>query len=170
MKLSEESVTKYVDKKKRPESGEAWCMAFHKEKDIQILFEVPVRRQRRFSFVFERKTCLLSSQRILNLRRNRLQLSRRFPSQRDSLRPAAIRDRRSSERSGKAREKKSPLDTLEIIAIFLSLLGGAGEYEVVRCGEAGHNIRSRPNLKGTPVGLLCRTNRIKASEHVRNSL
>jgi E3 ubiquitin-protein ligase MYCBP2 len=48
-------------------------------------------------------------------------------------------------------------------------IGGAGEYEVIRCGEAGHNIRNRPSLKGTPVGLLCRRNRIKASNHVNNS-
>ncbi|XP_065845558.1 E3 ubiquitin-protein ligase MYCBP2-like isoform X3 [Oscarella lobularis] len=126
VKLSEESVTKYVDKKKRPESGEAWCMAFHKEKDIQILFEVP-----------------------------------------DPQSPS------------------KPAPTLQTIPIATGLFaaggdsrpkklrkkwkGGAGEYEVVRCGEAGHNIRSRPNLKGTPVGLLCRTNRIKASEHVSNA-
>lgn len=47
--------------------------------------------------------------------------------------------------------------------------GGAGEYEVIRCGEAGHNIRNRPTMKGTPVGLLCRTSKIKASTHVNNS-
>ena len=36
---------------------------------------------------------------------------------------------------------------------------------MIRCGEAGHNIRNRPSLKGTPIGLLCRTNRIKALTH-----
>ena len=32
--------------------------------------------------------------------------------------------------------------------------GGAGTYVVLQCGSAGHNIRSKPSLQGTPVGRL----------------
>ena len=44
--------------------------------------------------------------------------------------------------------------------------GGAGVYEVVKCGSFGHNIRSRPNLKASPVGRLTMANQITVIEEV----
>ena len=46
------------------------------------------------------------------------------------------------------------------------LLGGPGEYEVVQCGSAGHNIRSQPNMSGAPIGRLTLKNTITALEEV----
>ena len=37
---------------------------------------------------------------------------------------------------------------------WLICAGGAGMYVVLQCGSAGHNIRSKPSLQGTPVGRL----------------
>ena len=50
----------------------------------------------------------------------------------------------------------------------LSPSGGGGSYLVVHCGAAGHNIRSKPGIKGTPVGRLTKGNRVEASEEVCN--
>lgn len=44
--------------------------------------------------------------------------------------------------------------------------GGVGTYEVVQCGSAGHNVRSKPGLKGTPVGRLTKGSKIEAVEEV----
>ncbi|XP_052283534.1 E3 ubiquitin-protein ligase MYCBP2-like isoform X2 [Dreissena polymorpha] len=49
------------------------------------------------------------------------------------------------------------------------LQGGPGTYEVVKCGSFGHNIRSRPNLKATPVGRVTMGNQITVVEEVVNS-
>ena len=46
------------------------------------------------------------------------------------------------------------------------LAGGAGVYEVIKCGSFGHNIRSRPNLKASPVGRLTMANQITVVEEV----
>ena len=45
--------------------------------------------------------------------------------------------------------------------------GGCGAYSVVQCGKAGHNVRSKPGMKGAPVGRLLKGNKIEASEEVR---
>lgn len=45
--------------------------------------------------------------------------------------------------------------------------GGSGTYQVIQCGSAGHNIRSKPGIKGTPVGRLAKGNKIEASDEVR---
>ena len=45
-------------------------------------------------------------------------------------------------------------------------LGGPGVYQVVQCGTAGHNVRSKPNMRGTPVGRLSKRNTIEAVEEV----
>ena len=45
--------------------------------------------------------------------------------------------------------------------------GGPGSYEVVQCGSAGHNVRSKPGLKGTPVGRLTKGSKIDILEEVR---
>ena len=47
-----------------------------------------------------------------------------------------------------------------------SLSGGPGHYQVVKCGSSGHNIRCRPNLKATPVGMLVIGNQFTAVEEV----
>ncbi|XP_052792731.1 E3 ubiquitin-protein ligase MYCBP2-like isoform X2 [Mya arenaria] len=47
--------------------------------------------------------------------------------------------------------------------------GGPGMYEVVKCGSFGHNIRSRPNLKASPVGRITMGNQVTATEEVVNS-
>ena len=44
--------------------------------------------------------------------------------------------------------------------------GGPGLYQVVQCGTAGHNIRSKPGMRGTPVGRLAKGNKIEALEEV----
>ena len=44
--------------------------------------------------------------------------------------------------------------------------GGPGEYEVVQCGSAGHNIRSQPNMNGAPVGRLTLKDTFTAVEEV----
>ena len=46
-------------------------------------------------------------------------------------------------------------------------LGGAGVYQVVQCGTAGHNVRSKPSMRGTPVGRLVKGNKIEALEEVK---
>jgi len=48
--------------------------------------------------------------------------------------------------------------------------GGSGVYQVVRCGTAGHNIRSKPGVKGTPVGRLTKGNKLEVSDEVRRYL
>ena len=44
--------------------------------------------------------------------------------------------------------------------------GGSGVYQVIQCGTAGHNVRSKPSMKGTPVGRLTKGNKIEALEEV----
>ena len=46
--------------------------------------------------------------------------------------------------------------------------GGSGTYQVIQCGSAGHNIRSKPGIKGTPVGRLAKGNKIEAADEVSN--
>ena len=46
-------------------------------------------------------------------------------------------------------------------------LSGPGSYQVVQCGTAGHNIRSKPSMRGTPVGRLNKNNIIEAIEEVK---
>jgi hypothetical protein len=43
---------------------------------------------------------------------------------------------------------------------------GPGEYEVVKCGASGHNVRSRPSLKAPPVGMLVLGNHVTVVDHV----
>lgn len=42
------------------------------------------------------------------------------------------------------------------------LRGGPGTYKVVKTGPSGHNIRSCPNLRGIPIGMLVLGNKVKA--------
>ena len=44
--------------------------------------------------------------------------------------------------------------------------GGPGVYTVVQCGSAGHNLRSRPNMRGTPVGRLTKGSTVNIVEEV----
>jgi E3 ubiquitin-protein ligase MYCBP2 len=37
---------------------------------------------------------------------------------------------------------------------------------VVKCGASGHNIRSKPNLKGIPIGMLALGNTVIVQEYV----
>ena len=48
-------------------------------------------------------------------------------------------------------------------------VGGPGVYQVVQCGTAGHNLRAKPNMKGTPVGRLSKRSSIEAAEEVNHS-
>ncbi|XP_060681897.1 E3 ubiquitin-protein ligase MYCBP2 isoform X6 [Hemiscyllium ocellatum] len=48
------------------------------------------------------------------------------------------------------------------------LQGGPGVYKVVKTGPSGHNIRSCPNLRGIPIGMLVLGNRVKALGEVAN--
>lgn len=45
--------------------------------------------------------------------------------------------------------------------------GGPGLYKVVKTGPSGHNIRSWPNLRGIPIGMLVLGNMVKAIGEVR---
>ncbi|KAL5012682.1 hypothetical protein ScPMuIL_011233 [Solemya velum] len=45
---------------------------------------------------------------------------------------------------------------------------GAGVYRVVKCGSYGHNIRWRPTLKATPIGMLTLGDQISITEDVVN--
>lgn len=45
-------------------------------------------------------------------------------------------------------------------------ISGPGSYQVVQCGTAGHNVRSKPTMRGTPVGRLNKNNIIEATEEV----
>ncbi|XP_039539330.1 E3 ubiquitin-protein ligase MYCBP2 isoform X12 [Pimephales promelas] len=47
--------------------------------------------------------------------------------------------------------------------------GGPGLYKVVKTGPSGHNIRSCPNLRGIPIGMLVLGNKVKAVGEVINS-
>lgn len=40
-------------------------------------------------------------------------------------------------------------------------------YKVVSCGASGHNVRSKPNLKAPPIGMLVLGNYISVTDHVR---
>lgn len=44
----------------------------------------------------------------------------------------------------------------------VGLGGGPGFYKVVKTGPSGHNIRSSPNLRGIPIGMLVLGNKVKA--------
>ena len=45
-------------------------------------------------------------------------------------------------------------------------MGGPGVYQVVKCGSSGHNIRCRPHMKATPIGMLVHGNTVTAVEEV----
>jgi E3 ubiquitin-protein ligase MYCBP2 len=45
-------------------------------------------------------------------------------------------------------------------------LGGPGTYSVVQCGAAGHNVRSKPNMKGCPIGRLAKGSTVEVVEEV----
>ncbi|XP_035682944.1 E3 ubiquitin-protein ligase MYCBP2-like isoform X1 [Branchiostoma floridae] len=47
--------------------------------------------------------------------------------------------------------------------------GGPGMYQVVKCGASGHNVRCRPSLRATPVGMLVLGNQLTATEETSNS-
>ena len=51
-------------------------------------------------------------------------------------------------------------------SIISSSPGGPGVYTVVQCGSAGHNLRSRPNMRGTPVGRLTKGSSVNIVEEV----
>ncbi|XP_042905925.1 E3 ubiquitin-protein ligase MYCBP2 isoform X1 [Parasteatoda tepidariorum] len=48
-------------------------------------------------------------------------------------------------------------------------LQGPGVYKVVKCGASGHNIRSRPSLKASAVGMLSMGNTVCGIETMTNS-
>ncbi|XP_041440248.1 E3 ubiquitin-protein ligase MYCBP2 isoform X6 [Xenopus laevis] len=49
------------------------------------------------------------------------------------------------------------------------LRSGPGLYKVVKTGPSGHNIRSCPNLRGIPIGMLVLGNKVKAVGEVVSS-
>lgn len=44
---------------------------------------------------------------------------------------------------------------------------GPGTYMVIKCGASGHNIRARPGLKASPIGMVTHGKKMKAVEDVR---
>ena len=53
-----------------------------------------------------------------------------------------------------------------LISLSPSSLDGPGTYTVVQCGAAGHNIRSKPNMKGCPLGRLSKGSIVNAVKEV----
>ena len=53
---------------------------------------------------------------------------------------------------------------------WLCLVSGPGIYQVVNCGNYGHNIRSRPSMTGSPIGILTKGKKIVATENVRHCI
>lgn len=49
------------------------------------------------------------------------------------------------------------------------VVGGSINYQVIKCGASGHNVRSRPSFKAPPVGMLVLGNRIGVTEYTVNS-
>lgn len=47
--------------------------------------------------------------------------------------------------------------------------GGNLSYQVIKCGASGHNIRSKPNLKAPPIGMLILGNKIGITEFKINN-
>ena len=45
-------------------------------------------------------------------------------------------------------------------------LTGPGNYQVIKCGSFGHNIRCGPSLKSTPVGMLTMDDKVLAINDV----
>lgn len=43
-----------------------------------------------------------------------------------------------------------------------------GPYTVIKCGASGHNVRSRPSLSATPIGMLVLGNRVNVKQCVVN--
>ena len=41
-------------------------------------------------------------------------------------------------------------------------------YTVVQCGSAGHNLRSIPSMRGTPVGRLTKGSTVSVVQEVSN--
>lgn len=50
---------------------------------------------------------------------------------------------------------------------LLRLNGSPGQYQVVKCGVSGHNIRTRPCLRAPPVGILVMGSKFYAVDEVR---
>nr|AOV18880.1 myc binding protein 2 [Lymnaea stagnalis] len=46
---------------------------------------------------------------------------------------------------------------------------GPGTYMVIKCGSSGHNIRARPSLKASPIGMITKGKKIKAVEDTINN-
>ena len=47
--------------------------------------------------------------------------------------------------------------------------GGPGNYQVVKCGSSGHNIRSRPSLKASPIGMVSHGNQVVVTDDQTNA-
>nr|CAD7443816.1 unnamed protein product [Timema bartmani] len=54
----------------------------------------------------------------------------------------------------------------EVIRSKSPVVFGPGDYNVVKCGASGHNVRSRPNLKAPPVGMLVLGNQLTVMDIV----
>uniref|UniRef100_A0A6Q2X7Z5 E3 ubiquitin-protein ligase MYCBP2 n=1 Tax=Esox lucius TaxID=8010 RepID=A0A6Q2X7Z5_ESOLU len=67
--------------------------------------------------------------------------------------------------SGRPSHKRSSLQEQE----RMGQGGGPGLYKVVKTGPSGHNIRSCPNLRGIPIGMLVLGNKVKAVGEVVNT-
>ncbi|XP_070552183.1 E3 ubiquitin-protein ligase MYCBP2-like isoform X2 [Ptychodera flava] len=50
-----------------------------------------------------------------------------------------------------------------------TLTHGPGVYQVVKCGSSGHNIRSRPSLKASPVGMMVHGNQLTVMQDITNT-
>ena len=60
-------------------------------------------------------------------------------------------------------------DEIVICILLHHLVGGTGIYQLIKCGASGHNVRSKPNMRATPIGMLVLYNQIDVTEEVRKN-
>ncbi|XP_063236464.1 E3 ubiquitin-protein ligase MYCBP2 isoform X2 [Bacillus rossius redtenbacheri] len=65
--------------------------------------------------------------------------------------------------------RKCPEIALRDGASRPAVVYGPGEYQVVKCGASGHNVRCHPSLKAAAVGMLVLGNRVTAVDYVVNT-
>ncbi|XP_039221575.1 E3 ubiquitin-protein ligase MYCBP2 isoform X7 [Crotalus tigris] len=143
LRLNEETIRKYVPNLNG--YSEAWCLSFNQHLGKSLL--VPV------DSIFNTS----QGDRDLDLYP---WTSKPFPPQ---------ESRSNAEDFFKDPNSPCPQEAImqEPDAPFLR--GGPGLYKVVKTGPSGHNVRSCPNLRGIPIGMLVLGNRVKAVGEVTNS-
>ncbi|XP_058885304.1 E3 ubiquitin-protein ligase MYCBP2 isoform X7 [Acipenser ruthenus] len=143
LRLNDETVKKYVPNMNG--YTEAWCLSFNQHLGRSLL--VPVDYVFNASHGVRDIDFLSGSSKSLCPQESRMHSDDYFKE---------VNARRSHEVSVREQDR-------------LCLHGGPGVYKVVKTGPSGHNIRSCPNLRGIPIGMLVLGNKVKAVGEVTNS-